>query len=439
MDEQAPFVTVRQNRNPDEAAEYEPLTYGEEEGGQFQDQQYDDVQQQYQSSGDLQLEEPDAEQQLDDYEAQERQDELLATEVEAAEYRDEQAAQFDQYYADEGEQEEVIPADEADRADSGRLSVRSADDMDNYGGNMDDTYSSKEKLTDRLQRRKSSYDATMATPSEKEAYSIAMDAANREVGPGLDMMEEEEDEEVEEVWIPPSMELAQEHIEKNVYQEGKGKFWRGDLTKATDLSRGVVLHFSFLRNMAVCMSVMTLLSIPSLLFCTTGTRIPLALQDPIGSYNLELVFNLSLLSLSLSSSLSYLSFHLLLPRSLGIISVIPFTPPALEQMTLTMIHPFPPPHPPSPLFPNIPPSSHSPIGLYKFTLGNIGYDPNSRTYLTDSACTQGADAKTYNGTCIHFQVCILFSTSFTTSFKHLVSVPLFKYYFSVPHSVCILP
>ena len=272
------------------------------------------VQQEYQpQEGQLELE--DAEQQLDDYD---EQDELLATEVEAAEYRDDQAAQFDQYYAEEA-QEGVV--DGSYRAiDSERLSVGSADDD---GGNLDDDRnSSKEKLTDRLRRRKSSYDATMATPSEKEAFAMAQATADQ----GPDMAEEEEDDGIEEeVWIPPSMELAQEHIEKHVYQEGKGKFWRGDLTKATDLSRGVVLHFAFLRNMAICLSVMTLLSIPSLIFCTNGSRIPLSLQDP--------------------------------------------------------------------------------IGLYKFTLGNIGYDPNSRTYLTDSACTQISDAKTYNGTCIHFQVC----------------------------------
>ena len=272
----------------------------------------DDLEQQYGDDLEDQQEYPQEQQQYD-YEDQEQQDELLATEVEAAEYREDQANQFDQYYA-----EEEPPAGGSYRAND--LSVRSADEMDN--GELDDAFSSKERLTDRLQRRKASYDATMATPSEKEAFALAPDT-----GPDMAEEEDDDDDEIDEVWIPPSLELAQEHIEKNVYQEGKGKFWRGDLTKATELSRGIVLHFAFLRNMAICLSVMTLLSIPSLVFCTYGSRIPLALQDP--------------------------------------------------------------------------------IGLYKFTLGNIGYDPNSRTYLDDSACTKIDDAKTYNGTCIHIQVTIL--------------------------------
>ena len=44
---------------------------------------------------------------------------------------------------------------------------------------------------------------------------------------------------------------------------------------------GVVLHFLFLRNMSVCAVVMTALAVPSLLFCTTGTRIPRALQGSV--------------------------------------------------------------------------------------------------------------------------------------------------------------
>lgn len=40
------------------------------------------------------------------------------------------------------------------------------------------------------------------------------------------------------------------------------------------------------------------------------------------------------------------------------------------------------------------------FGLYKFTIGNIGYNRNSLTYTTDSRCTS-PDLIKYKGTCIH--------------------------------------
>jgi len=40
------------------------------------------------------------------------------------------------------------------------------------------------------------------------------------------------------------------------------------------------------------------------------------------------------------------------------------------------------------------------IGLYRLTLGNIGYNPASPTYNNDSSCT--SLPKQYNGTCLHF-------------------------------------
>jgi hypothetical protein len=54
----------------------------------------------------------------------------------------------------------------------------------------------------------------------------------------------------------------------------------------------------------------------------------------------------------------------------------------------------------------IPEQDRDLIGLYRLTIGNIGYDPNSYTYLNDSACHHTGFLKNYtplkyNGTCIH--------------------------------------
>jgi hypothetical protein len=43
------------------------------------------------------------------------------------------------------------------------------------------------------------------------------------------------------------------------------------------------------------------------------------------------------------------------------------------------------------------------MGLYRFTLGNMGYDPNSPTYVVDSTCRSSSLASG-NGTCIHIPI-----------------------------------
>ena len=48
----------------------------------------------------------------------------------------------------------------------------------------------------------------------------------------------------------------------------------------------------------------------------------------------------------------------------------------------------------------IPAQYRDALGLYKYTLGNIGYDPTSLTYAADSACKHTPGA-TVNDTCIH--------------------------------------
>ena len=153
-------------------------------------------------------------------------------------------------------------------------------------------------------------------------------------------------------WKPPSLEKANEYRLQSMYREGTAPLWSTDLIQASDLSRGVVLHFFFLRSVIICMCVMTLLSFPILFFCYYGSRIPLALQDP--------------------------------------------------------------------------------IGLYRFTLGNLGYDPTSPTYSTDSACTQIPDWQVYNGTCIHLlggELKLSEVSNIVTTFEFLQVVAFFAFVF----------
>ena len=43
-----------------------------------------------------------------------------------------------------------------------------------------------------------------------------------------------------------------------------------------------------------------------------------------------------------------------------------------------------------------------PLGAWRYTFGNIGYNPASSTYATDSNCTESRNLD-YSGTCIHFE------------------------------------
>ena len=48
---------------------------------------------------------------------------------------------------------------------------------------------------------------------------------------------------------------------------------------------------------------------------------------------------------------------------------------------------------------HIPDVDHDSLGLYRFTIGNVGYDPGSATYAVNSMCLN--QGKHYNGTCLH--------------------------------------
>lgn len=49
----------------------------------------------------------------------------------------------------------------------------------------------------------------------------------------------------------------------------------------------------------------------------------------------------------------------------------------------------------------IPEEDYDGLGLYQFTVGNIGYNQNSPTYFEDSACKRKNSLAPLNDTCIH--------------------------------------
>lgn len=121
-------------------------------------------------------------------------------------------------------------------------------------------------------------------------------------------------------WKPPSISLANEYRQKTLFREGRASLWKSDLCNAEDLSEGVALYFEFARSACVCLMALSALSIPSIIFSFSGSRISIADRDA--------------------------------------------------------------------------------MGFYRFTVGNIGYDTESPTYVRDSACSMVS--RSYTGTC--FQV-----------------------------------
>lgn len=120
--------------------------------------------------------------------------------------------------------------------------------------------------------------------------------------------------------MPPTIQKAKEHRELAVFRGGHADIMGTTMCKAPDLGLGTALYFQFLKSMAVCMLVMTLLSIPTFVFSISGSRVSEAERDT--------------------------------------------------------------------------------TSLYRLTLGNIGYDPTSLTYATDTKCTRHSSAYV-NQTCFH--------------------------------------
>lgn len=68
----------------------------------------------------------------------------------------------------------------------------------------------------------------------------------------------------------------------------KGVFFSTDVCRAPDLGTGVSLYFEFVKLMAICFAVLTILSAPAMAFAFAGSRIPSSNWDAAGLYQLTL-------------------------------------------------------------------------------------------------------------------------------------------------------
>jgi hypothetical protein len=83
-------------------------------------------------------------------------------------------------------------------------------------------------------------------------------------------------------WLPPSILHAVEFKQRSIFREGISPLWETNITKASDLSRGVLLYFEFAKSASICMLLLSILSIPSIIFSYFGERIPISNRDAIG-------------------------------------------------------------------------------------------------------------------------------------------------------------
>jgi RNA recognition motif-containing protein len=172
-----------------------------------------------------------------------------------------------------------------------------------YGGNNEKTHPKKNRIDSKEVKAIPEH-----PPQNKESF---IDDDDENLGESFECTP----------WLPPSIEKAKEFKKRETYKNGDWRINAVDLINASDLGPGVSLYFQFTMTMAICLFIMSILSIPSLVFVFHGTRVTAKDRDI--------------------------------------------------------------------------------LGLYRYTLGNLGYDSSSSSYAKDSRClTQVYQSQ--NTTCIHF-------------------------------------
>lgn len=89
-------------------------------------------------------------------------------------------------------------------------------------------------------------------------------------------------------WLPPSIEKAIEFRKKSIYHGGEIRIESLDLVSAPDLGAGTTLYFQFAMTMGMCLFVMSVLSLPALVFIYNGTGIKQEDRDAFGLYKYTL-------------------------------------------------------------------------------------------------------------------------------------------------------
>jgi len=91
-------------------------------------------------------------------------------------------------------------------------------------------------------------------------------------------------------WTPPSTRKAATFKYEHVYKHGEAEMNKVNLCNksADDLGAGVALYFQFIKSFGICLFIMSILSLPSLLFYFEGSRMPSANKDMLGIYMFSL-------------------------------------------------------------------------------------------------------------------------------------------------------
>lgn len=108
-----------------------------------------------------------------------------------------------------------------------------------------------------------------------------------------DEVEVDEDENLGEnfeqtPWVPPSVAKAKEFRRKAIYRGGDARIDSIEIVRASDLGAGVTLYFQFALSMAVCLFIMSLLSLPALIFAYNGQNLSADGQDSFGLFRYTL-------------------------------------------------------------------------------------------------------------------------------------------------------
>ncbi|CAM9323183.1 unnamed protein product [Ectocarpus sp. 12 AP-2014] len=71
-------------------------------------------------------------------------------------------------------------------------------------------------------------------------------------------------------WVPPTVKRAEDNRAQTIYRAGKSSIWDTRLHELEDMGIGVALYFQFLKFLTGTYFVLTILSIPPLLFAVSG-------------------------------------------------------------------------------------------------------------------------------------------------------------------------
>ena len=189
--------------------------------------------------------------------------------------------------------------DDDDQHDSAQARVSTQDAHD--GGGVDGGYVQSDEINDDHDVEEGSNGPNTARSyvNERRMSSKGHDLSKIKKGSLYDEDELEDDgvdyEGLQEQnyestdWVPPSLEKAEDYRVKHSFHGGTSKMKDINMTKVLDFGTGVPLYFQFIKSFAILFFLMSLLSVPSILFCFYGEHILPTDRDGLHLYRFTLV------------------------------------------------------------------------------------------------------------------------------------------------------